>query len=98
MGNVCSHAPKQRNNVREEITMKFPVLLRDQIFPRYKAFGGRTFKMSPLNPMALEYCTETRAEGNADKIRKLGVNARIAKKRWDGGRVAHVVYFSAREK
>jgi hypothetical protein len=72
--------------------MKFPILHRSQIFPTHKMFGGKSFKVSPSNPMGLEYCTEARAEAIAHKIRKLGVNARIVKKKWGGNRVAHVVY------
>jgi hypothetical protein len=55
-------------------------------------FDGKSFKVSSSNPMGLDYCTSERAEGIAKKIRKLGVQARIVKKKWDGNRVAHVVY------
>lgn len=72
--------------------MKFPITYRSQLFLTHKKIGEKTFKISPSNPMGLEYCTEKRAEAIARGIRKLGVNARIVKKKWGGNRVAHVVY------
>lgn len=72
--------------------MKLPVLHRSQIFPTHKTFAGKLFKVSPSNPMALEFCTAPRAKSIAKKIRNLGALARIVKKQWGDHRVAHVVY------